>query len=252
MDAVLRNVCETFIDNRDMRKENFKREGMAMHMMGAAILTSIENAPKAAALIENEKILKKHEGIFSPFRGSLKLPVIINMAMSDDPEDYLKLVRKAYDLICSRKGSRNESFYIPAMGVALNAGTEDELAEIIDESGLLDDEKDMDELLSELGLSEEELDADIKEAADYLKTQKGFGALAGGSKMREGYAKMLVAIARSGGSEAAELAAEDAVNKAIESRFRAMQTMHTHMLLQNQILLQNQMLLIQQNNLMNH
>ena len=247
MDAVLRNTCEAFIENRDMLKENFKREGMAMHMMGAAILTSIENAPDAEALLENEKILKKLEGIFSPFRGFLKIPVIINMAMSEDPENYLKMVRKAYDLICSKKGSRNESFYIPAMSVALDAGTEDDLAEIIDESGLLDDGMDMDALLSELGLSDEELANDVKEAADFLKTQKGFGALSGGSKMRESYAKMLVSIARSEGSEAAELAAEDAVNKAIESRYRAMQSAHAHLLLQNQIMLQNQLLHVHHN-----
>ena len=242
MNDNLRRTCETFINNRDLLKENFKREGMAMHMMGAAILTSIENAPDAETLLENEKILKKLEGIFSPFRGFLKLPVIINMAMSDDPEEYLKLVRKAYDLICSKKGSRNESFYIPAMSVALDAGTEDELADIIDESGLLVEGKDMDALLSELGLSDEELASDVKEVAAFLKTQKGFGSLSGGSKMRESYAKMLVSIAVSKGSEAAELVAEDAVTKAIESRYRAMQSAHAHLLLQNQIMLQNQLL----------
>ena len=242
MNDNLRRTCETFINNRDLLKENFRRERMAMHMMCAAILTSIEDAPDAEALLENEKILKKLEGIFSPFRGFLKLPVIINMAMSDDPEEYLKLVRKAYDLICSRKGSRNESFYIPAMSVALAASSEDEMAELIDESGMLDDGRDMDALLAELGLSGEELASDVKEAAEFLKNQKGFGALAGGSKMRESYAKMLVSIAVSRGSEAAELVAEDAVTKAIESRYRAMQSAHAHLLLQNQIMLQNQLL----------
>ena len=156
-------------------------------------------------------------------------------------------MRKAYDLICSRKGSRNESFYIPAMSVALAADSEDELSELIDESGILDDEKDMDALLAELGLSEDEVQSDVKEAAEFLKNQKGFGALAGGSKMRESYAKMLVSIAGSKGSEAAELVAEDAVTKAIESRYRAMQSAHAHLLLQNQIMLQNQLLHIHQN-----
>ena len=236
MDAALKKTCESFINNRDILKENFKHDGMAMHLMGAALLTSIENAPDGETLKKNEKILKKHEGIFSPFRGVLKLPVIINMSMREDAEEYLRMIRVAYDLICAKMGSRNERYYLPATSLAMAADTEDELAEIVDKSEqLLAADRSMDDLMTELGLSEEEITKDIKEVSDYLKTQKGFGAIGIGSEMRKTYAKMLVGIARSSDSAAAEITSGEVLDKAIESRYRAAQTAFSNLLLEEQL-----------------
>lgn len=213
-----------------MLKDSFKRDGMVMHMAGAAMLTSMENPPDADTLLENEKILKSHEGIFSPFRGALKLPIVINMAMSDDPEEYLVLVRKAYDMICARMGSRNESYYAAAMSVASMAGSENELESCVEKSmEMISENKTIDELLQELGMTREEIDAEVAEADAFLKTQRGFGGPIGGSGMRKAYAEILVCISKSRESNAAGIAAGEAISKAAESRFRAAMIMNLNM-----------------------
>lgn len=252
MDSVLYSTCEEFIKNRDLLKDEFKREGMVMHLTGAAMLASMEDAPGAEALIENEKTLKKLEGIFSPFRGVLKLPVVINMAMSEDPEEYLRLVRKAYDLICAKMGSRNERYYVPAMSVAAGAGSEDELAGRVDDNlALMTEDRSLDDLLAELGMSEDEIESAAAEVEEFLKAQKGFGALAGGAKMRKAYAKMLVCIAKSKEAGAADIVSADAVDKAMESRFRAAEMAQTQAALQGQLMLQTQILLQTQMTMLN-
>lgn len=252
MDDVLRKTCEDFIENRDLLRENFKNDGMAMHMMGAALLSSSDEEADADRLLECERILKKCEGFFSPFRGVLKLPVIINMGRKDDPEEYLRLVRKAYDLICADRGSRDERYYLPAMAIASEADSEEDLADLISSSDeLFAEKRDLDDLLETAGMSEEDIETEVHEAGEYLKGQKGFGFMGAGSAMREMYAKMLVCIAQGQKTYAADVTSESALDDAIINRYRAADAVQKQMVPDRQILLQTQLMQAVQTNTIN-
>ena len=173
-------------------------------------------------LAECEKLLKKIEGFFSPFRGALKLPVIIYMAVSDDPEDYLKRVRSAYDMICEQQGSRNERYYLKAMQTAAAADSEEEIKEILDENrGQTDEDLSFDALIEDLDMGRDEAEREIKDAEGYLGMQKGFGVMGASQKLKDIYAAMLVCMAHGKGAEASGLAARLALDDALGSRFRA-------------------------------
>ena len=222
MDKVLKTTCESFIANRDMLRENFRNEGSAMHLMGAAILSSIEDGPDAKELKECEKILKKHEGFFSPFRGALKFPVIINMSRKEDPVDYLRLVREAYDMICISMRSRNERYYLPAMEIAAEASSEEDISDLVEErESSFDEAAEFSTLLAELKMDEKKATSEVRDAEEFLGTQKGFGVMGVGPELKHMYAEMLVCIAGGKGEEAGRLAARHALDDALQSRFKA-------------------------------
>ena len=142
MDSVLQNTCETFIKNRDLLKENFRHEGMVMHLMGAAVMTAAGDALGISKYKKCEDYIDSRAGVFSSLRGILKVPMVINMALSKDPEDYFEKVQQVYAGINASRGSKDERLFLAAMIIASAAGSYDEIADLIDIAGKIYDKTD--------------------------------------------------------------------------------------------------------------
>ena len=82
-----------FIANQNLLRESFKREGIAMHLTGAAAMTGSGGELTLENLKKCEDFLDTKAGVFSSIRGILKMPMIVNMALSGKAEDVLQCPR---------------------------------------------------------------------------------------------------------------------------------------------------------------
>ena len=85
-----------FEQNLLVMRSCFKMEYNSMHGIGALLYTMEGRAADEDHLRETRKILKKHEGIFSEFRGHLSLPIIVKMSLAPDAELYLQGISGTY------------------------------------------------------------------------------------------------------------------------------------------------------------
>lgn len=135
MDEVLKTTCESFISNRDVLRESFKYEGMAMHLMGAAVMTSSGEKIDVAEYKKCEEFLDSKTGVFSPLRGLLKMPMVINLALSSDREEYYDRVHDVYEDIIESRNSKDERLLLAAMIIASSTKDQKTLSDLIDTAG---------------------------------------------------------------------------------------------------------------------
>ena len=135
MDEVLKNTCKSFIENRDMLRESFRYEGMAMHLMGAAVMSSTEAKLDVADYKKCEEFLDSKTGVFSPLRGLLKMPMIINLALSSDREEYYDRVHDVYEDIIESRNSKDDRLLLAAMIIASSTKNQKTLSTLIDTAG---------------------------------------------------------------------------------------------------------------------
>ena len=94
---------EKFVDYYEIVKKGFPGQYSDRHALGA-FLCLLENHFREKELTQKDidnswSIIKKKVRVTSAFRDYLKLPLILKMAMSDDPEQYLNGIIKTYELI---------------------------------------------------------------------------------------------------------------------------------------------------------
>ena len=142
MDNALRNTCESFIRNRDLLKDSFKYEGMVMHMMGAAVMTASGGELGMKDYIKCEDYIDSRAGVLSTLRGVFKMPMIINMAMSKNPEKYFETVQKVFDEIKEERGNNDNRLYPAAMIIATAAASRDDISDMVDVAGKIFDSTD--------------------------------------------------------------------------------------------------------------
>ncbi len=135
MDTVLRNTCEKFIANQNLLRESFKREGIAMHLMGAAAMTGSGGELTLENLKKCEDFLDTKAGVFSSIRGILKMPMIVNMALSGKAEDYYETVQRAYGDIKENRGTKDERFFLAAMIIASAVNSDEEITADVETAG---------------------------------------------------------------------------------------------------------------------
>ena len=85
-----------FEQNLEVMRRSFKLEYNSMHGIGALLYTMEGRIADQDHLKETWKILKKHQGIFSEFRGHLSLPIIVKMSLAPDAEAYLQGITDSY------------------------------------------------------------------------------------------------------------------------------------------------------------
>ena len=115
---------------------------MVMHLMGAAVMTAAGEALSISKYKKCEDYIDSRAGVFSSLRGILKVPMVINMALSKDPEAYFEKVQQVYADINESRGSKDERLFLAAMIIASKAGSYDEISELIDISGKIYDRTD--------------------------------------------------------------------------------------------------------------
>ncbi len=116
MRSTLSTLCSNFIENRDVIKSDYIFESSYMYPVAAAIFTGAHQRADSARLKEAEYILKDNTGIFSNFRGTLKLPMIALLAVSQNPEEKM---RNAMDVYRRLKELFWTSTYLPVASMVI-------------------------------------------------------------------------------------------------------------------------------------
>ena len=93
MSKIIEN-SQLLIQNRDIIGKIFKMSGDAMLLAGSSIYVSMGLTANEEAIKNCEKILKDNTGIFSDFRGNVRIPLICKMTIAADPKQYLLAIQQ--------------------------------------------------------------------------------------------------------------------------------------------------------------
>lgn len=136
MNQQLQEKCQLFIANRDAIKENFKWENEYIIPACSMLYTEKDTLADKEALMQCNDIVKKEAGIFSNFRGNVKMVLITKMELSDNPKQYFDKVVKIYNLLKKDKWCASEYTVIAAMTIADYEG-DSEPEEIVEKVRIL-------------------------------------------------------------------------------------------------------------------
>ncbi len=99
MKPSLNAICESFIASRDTIKNDFMWDNNYIIHVCAASLASKGIAADSEKMAECKKLVNEKTGIFSNFRGNVKLPVITYLATSENPVEKLDKAKQIYDVM---------------------------------------------------------------------------------------------------------------------------------------------------------
>ena len=92
----LKLLCNEFVENRDTLRHTFKLESNYIYPVCANIFCARQRPARREELIACKKLVNENTGLFSNFRGSLKLPVISMLAAGGRPEAMLEQTLENY------------------------------------------------------------------------------------------------------------------------------------------------------------
>ena len=95
----LTKKCESFIRNRDIIKANFKWDSVYIVPVCASELTGKNIEADSDRLLQCKKLVDENTGVFSNFRGNVKLPIITKLAQDDYPAQKLENTKKIYEIL---------------------------------------------------------------------------------------------------------------------------------------------------------
>ncbi len=101
MKPSLNTICESFITSRDTIKNDFMWDNSYIIHVCAATLTAKGIEADPGKMMVCKKLVNDRTGIFSNFRGNVKLPVITYLAASENPEEKLEQSKKIYEVLKS-------------------------------------------------------------------------------------------------------------------------------------------------------
>lgn len=99
MKRELQNVCEMFIENKEIIHKAFPWQNMRIALAGASMFTSLAELADIHRLQYCEEILKESAGVFSELRGYAKIPLICRMSQSMEPDLYLERVDAVKEML---------------------------------------------------------------------------------------------------------------------------------------------------------
>ena len=179
----LKNKCELFERNRSAISKKFMFEKDLMNTAAGLIFTVAEKEADIDKLTECRNILKKHTGFFSEYRETVKLALLSEMALTDDPEQYIEDVKDVYKKL--HKGHfRDNSYMVLAAMLLCDLGRQNDADAIIEKHNeilqrmnklhpVLTDSADISYVIL-LALSDRTTDAIIEDMTvclDYLKKE---------------------------------------------------------------------------------
>ena len=183
MNEVLQRKCELFDQTRTAISKKFKFEKPIMSIAAGLIYTGADREVDIEKLTECRDILKRHAGHFSEYRDIVKLALISEMALSDEPEQYIDDVKSVYEKL--HKGKfRDNSYMVLAAMLLCDIGRQNTADEIIEKHNeIMCRMNDLHPVLTSsedisyailLALSDKSVDAmlsDMAECYDYLKKE---------------------------------------------------------------------------------
>ena len=181
MTDTLRNKCEVFERNRSAISRKFMFEKELMSIAAGLIFTAADKEADVDKLKECRSILNKHTGLFSEYRDTVKLALLSEMALSDDPEQYIENVKTVYQKL--HKGHfKDNSYMVLAAMLFCDLDRQSDTDEVIEKHNkliermnklhpILTDSADISYVIL-LALSDRTIDAiieDMNTCQDYLK-----------------------------------------------------------------------------------
>jgi len=130
MNTELQKSCELFVQNRDAIKKGFSLENAYIITMCANLYASKTTSVDVEQLKECKKILKANTGAFSNFRAHAQMALLSNMALADDPTDYLLRVTDTYNRLKTGWVLSSEYLVVAAMCIC-NENRPDSTEEIV-------------------------------------------------------------------------------------------------------------------------
>ena len=179
----LRNKCELFERNRSAISKKFMFEKDLMNIAAGLIFTGAGKEADIDKLQECRSILNKHTGFFSEYRDTVKLALLSEMALTDDPDQYIEDVKAVYKKL--HKGHfKDNSYMVLAAMLLCDLGRQNDTDEVIEKHNellqrmnklhpILTDSSDISYVIL-LALSDRTIDAIIKDMTacfDYLKRE---------------------------------------------------------------------------------
>lgn len=95
-------LVDRFVQARDAIRAAFRMESDYMYPVCASVFLAADRPVEPEELDRCKKLVKGSVGIFSNFRGNIKLPLICMLAAGDDPEDRWEKTQRAYALLKER------------------------------------------------------------------------------------------------------------------------------------------------------
>ena len=99
MNELLQERAARFIENRDAIRAVFKLENDYIYPVCAHIFLAANRSVEREQLERCRALVKSTTGLFSSFRGNVKLPLICMLAAGDEPEERWARMQRTYGLL---------------------------------------------------------------------------------------------------------------------------------------------------------
>lgn len=192
MQDVLKETIDLFIANKECVKKAFKWENEYMHPLCSLMYTSIHEEINIDRMKEAETLIKSKTGVLSEFRGSTRVAMMAQMALSDDMGAYFDAVKSVYDKLNEKKWFSSEYRIAAAMVIAQSEKDESKYDELVAKTNELmqkmrehhpwltgDDDTGFAALLAVSGLETESVIEEMEKCYQLLKDSKKFSSANG-------------------------------------------------------------------------
>ncbi len=120
MNAKLQALCEQMAENRAVLRAALRWEDDQLYPVGANLFCAAGRTPDPERLAAARALVKAETGLFSNFRGHVRLPLICMLSMEEDPADRMRRIREAYRAL---KGYFYSSDYLALAAFSLSERT---------------------------------------------------------------------------------------------------------------------------------
>ena len=96
MKDTLRTRCERFIGARDLIRKTFRWGSSYLPPVCANLFCAKDRMPDEDRLRESRDLIDRNTGIFSTFRGNVRIPMACMLSMEDDPEEKFRQAQELY------------------------------------------------------------------------------------------------------------------------------------------------------------
>lgn len=117
MNELLKEKCDLLVKNRKTLSDSYKLDFALMILSAAALMTEEGKEVSEKAIKDYEVILKSHAGVFSDFRGNIRIPLVCKMMLSDNADAYFERVEKVYKAIGRLKWASGSYKALAAMTI---------------------------------------------------------------------------------------------------------------------------------------
>lgn len=97
MNSELIKKCDLLVANRNILRETLTWESDLMALAGSSYYVGLGIKADADKFKNSNEILKAKAGMFSNYRGNVRIPLLCRMSVSESPEKYLEAIRSIVD-----------------------------------------------------------------------------------------------------------------------------------------------------------